>query len=259
MAVWSEVYYSRILESKRFDGEYYKPENEFIIDTIMKTNKFAKFKIYIKEMTDGKHGGVTYTNNGVLFIRNQNIKNGHIDLYDKKFISIKESNMSKRAELKPDDIVITTIGTLGDIAIVPNAIQRSTINQNLVRVTVKNINPYFLAIFFLTEYGNKQIIRLSSGNVQPIIIYPNLKTILVYTPDFMEQIEVSDLFKKSISKRQLAQSLYTQAQELLERELGLDKMKFDKSLTYEAKLSEVVENNRADADFYQTKYKPRES
>ncbi|HPD57829.1 MAG TPA: restriction endonuclease subunit S [Smithellaceae bacterium] len=256
MAVWSDVKYSRVTQFQRLDSEYYKPENEAVIDKLLKTNKCTFFSKYIKELTDGKHGGVTYTENGVVFLRNQNIKNGYIDFTDKKFISTKESNESKRAELKPQDIVITTIGTLGEVAIVPENIEQCTINQNLVRVCVNNINPYYLAIFFLTKYGNKQIIRLASGNVQPIIVYPNLKKIFVYEPHPAKQAEVSNLFKESIDKKQRAESLYAEAQKLLELELGLDKLKFDKPLSYNAKLSEVVENNRADAEFYHIKYKP---
>ncbi|MFH1898385.1 MAG: hypothetical protein ABH886_09165 [Candidatus Desantisbacteria bacterium] len=41
---------------------------------------------------------------------------------------------------------------------------------------------------------------------------------------------------------------------MLESELGLNKLRFDKPLSYEARLSEVVGNNRADAEFYQPMY-----
>ncbi|MCC5465769.1 restriction endonuclease subunit S [Pelosinus baikalensis] len=254
MAVWSEVNQSRVTEFQRFDGEFYKPENELIMDILCQTNKTFPVAKYIVELTDGKHGGVTYTKEGIVFLRNQNIKNGNIDFLDKKYISLNESNESKRAELKPLDIVITTIGTLGEVAIVPENIERCTINQNLVRMSIANINPYYLVIFLMTRFGSRQIIRLASGNVQPIIVYPNLRKIFIYEPDTDDQQEIAELFKRSIKLKSLSHSLYFQAQELLEKELGMDQLVLEKNKSYEATFSEVVGSHRIDAQCYKPDY-----
>jgi len=69
------------------------------------------------------------------------------------------------------------------------------------------------------------------------------------------QNHIASLVLKSYELTKKSQSLYTQAQEILERELGLDKLVFDKPLSYEARLSEVVGNNRADADYYQIPFR----
>lgn len=254
MAVWSEVELNRIVQFQRFDGDFYTPENENLINTLFKAGNCSPFSNYIAELTDGKHGGVTYTDEGVVFLRNQNIKNGKIDFDDIRYISEKESNESYRAELKPLDIVITTIGTLGQIAIFPEKFRRTTINQNLVRISTQNINTYFLAVFFMTKYGNRQITRLASGNVQPIIVYPNLKKIFIYAPSPVIQEEIGILFQQSITKHTLSQSLYTEAQNLLEQELGLDKLTFEKSMGYEARFREVVLSHRLDAQHFREKY-----
>lgn len=249
MAVWSTTSYKRLLIDNRIDAEYYKKDIEKLVLFIEK-NSFEFLNKYIEILTDGKHGGVNYTNEGVLFIRNQNVKNGIILLDEKKFISENESSQSVRAELNEGDIVLTTIGTIGESAIINKYIPKSTINQNLVKIRVKNINPYFLSVFFLTKYGKNQIIRLASGNVQPIIVYPNLKKIRIPNIVNEKQEKIADNYKKSIDKLEQSKDLYNQATKLLEQELGLDKIKFEKKKSFTANFSEIVENNRIDGDFH---------
>ncbi|MCD6272952.1 MAG: restriction endonuclease subunit S, partial [Deltaproteobacteria bacterium] len=242
MAVWSEVNLKNTVFHQRIDSEFFQPENERLMNTLFQTKSVSNFGKFITVLTDGKHGGVTYTPAGVLFIRNRNIKNGFLDLNDNKYISKIESDESKRAELEPLDIVITTIGTLGESAIVPEDIPLSTINQNLVRIKLKDIDPYYISIFLLTAYGRRQVCRLATGNVQPIIVYPNLKKVFIYQASKEKQIEIRKIFEHSYRLKKHSKSLYTQAQQLLEHELGLDKLKFEKPVGYETSFSEVVNN-----------------
>ncbi|MEA1924090.1 MAG: restriction endonuclease subunit S [Pseudomonadota bacterium] len=254
MAVWSKINYSRINLFQRFDGEFYKPEYEMIFDKLS-SNEALPLRHFISELTDGKHGGVTYAKNGVKFIRNQNIKDGFVSSDDIRFISEQESAESLRAELKPDDLVITTIGTLGEVAIVPEDFGRATINQNLVRLCSKKINPHYLAVFLMSDYGRKQIIRLASGNVQPIIVYPNLKKVYIFDANEQIQNEIGCALKNAIQVLNEAKVAYTQAQQLLEFELGLDKLRIDKPVGYTARfsvtsLADTFDASRIDAQCF---------
>ncbi|MFM7854777.1 MAG: hypothetical protein ACKO96_23335, partial [Flammeovirgaceae bacterium] len=86
----------------------------------------------ISLLTDGKHGGVDFTDEGVLFLRNTNVKAGVIDLNDKRYISHEESAETLRAELTEGDILLTTIGSLiGESVVIPKGFPKATINQNL--------------------------------------------------------------------------------------------------------------------------------
>lgn len=51
-----------------------------------------------------------------------------------------------------------------------------------------------------------------------------------------------------------SQSLYTQAQQLLEQELGFDKLTFEKPVRYEARFSEVMEGRQIDSQCYSPKH-----
>lgn len=204
----------------RIDAEYYHPL--FLeMEKNIKKHKYDTIGNYIDLITDGKHGGVNFTENGVVFIRNQNNEEGVPNLSDIKYISSEESNQTKRAELNEGDILLTTIGTIGVSSIIPKNFPRATINQNLVKITTKNISPYFLSTFFNSKYGRALTNRLAGGNVQPILNYPNIKLVIfpIFSVNFQQKI--ADLVNTSYSLRQSADALYKQAEDELLQELGL--------------------------------------
>jgi hypothetical protein len=46
MALWNEINYSRVLQFQRLDSDFYKTENEIIVNTILKTNSYCFFHLY---------------------------------------------------------------------------------------------------------------------------------------------------------------------------------------------------------------------
>ena len=237
----------------RIDADYYMPI--FLnYEKILLSNNCRKFDQFINVITDGKHGGVTFTEKGVLFIRNQNNKNGFLDLSNIKYISENESSETKRAELEYKDILLTTIGTIGMWSVIPKNFPRATINQNLVRIKTENINSYYLALFLGSSFGQNCITRLSAGNVQQIINYPNLKNISI--PIFSDkfQLECQKIYLKSNEYRSNSNNLYKKSQSLLLSELGLNKWEPKHKLSYIKNFSDVEEAGRFDAEYFQPKY-----
>src|SRR5206468_3219341 len=115
---------------------------------------------YISYITDGKHGGVTFTPKGVLFIRNTNVKEFFLDLSDELFISNEESRETERAEVKEGHLLYTSIGTIGDTLVVPSSVKRANINQNLVKILLRrNVSPYYITCFLNCYYGKMQSVR----------------------------------------------------------------------------------------------------
>jgi restriction endonuclease S subunit len=60
--------------------------------------------------------------------------------------------------------------------------------------------------------------------------------------------------RKAYGLRKESISLYKQAQHLLESELGLDKLSFQKPVGYTARFSELEESHRSDAQHYQPRF-----
>lgn len=243
-------------DTKRFDPEFFRKSYSQIEQAIEK-NEFAFFDELIEFITDGKHGGVTFTEDGVLFIRNTNIKANEFSLEDKKFISIDESEETLRAELSEGDILVTTIGSIiGESVVIPKGFPRATINQNLVKITPKDKSyTYYLSSFLNSRYGNLQVYKYSVGNIWLLLNYPNLKKLKVplFSTNFYKEIENAHILSISYLNEYIY--LYAKAENLLLQELGLvnwqPTIKNNNTKTIK---ESFLQSGRIDAEYYQPKY-----
>lgn len=243
------------------DNSAFRFDSQFFLKEYLQTLKMVKQHAYLElgklvgEITDGKHGGVSFTENGVVFIKNENNHEGFIDFDCGNYISIAESEQTKRAELWPLDILLTTIGTIGVCSVVPNQFPRATINQNLVRISLTNSSSIFACVFLNGKYGRNQIYRLATGNVQPIINYPNIRKIVypIFSEHFTKSVE--SIFDAAIADREKAKVDYSGAEQIILHALGLENWKPVNQSTATKNLSQsFAASGRLDAEYYQTKY-----
>ncbi len=236
--IWSEYYQSHLLW----------------LDNLIRKHETCILWDYIEVLTDWKHGWVTFTEKWVVFIRNQNNKEWYMDLSDKKYISIKESEESKRAELEVWDILLTTIWTIWESSVVPEWFPRSNINQNLVRIKLRVLSPYYISTFFNSKYWRLLLYRFVWWNVQPILNYPNIRNLEIPLPSTTFQSRIAELVQEAHIQRELSKSFYAEAEQILLKELGLiDWTHTEVSIT--EKMSEEVRLfGRCDAEFFQPKY-----
>ena len=90
-----------------------------------------------------------YIEEGIPYITSKNIKNRILDFGDTKFISEEDYlRISRNRPVRPGDILISMIGTLGQTAIVPKG--KSFYGQNvyLLRLNNEIINTSFFCEFF---------------------------------------------------------------------------------------------------------------
>lgn len=243
----------------RFDSEFQLKEYVNSIEKL-KQIKHVSFDNHIELLTDGKHGGVTLTEDGVIFLRTTNIQENKIDLSDLRYISVSESEETLRAEFKAGDLLLTTIGTIGLCAKVPDNFPRATINQNLVRIVLKDKSESSLICCFLnSKYGKKQLLRYGAGNVYQMINYPNLRKILIPQLDLIKD-RIDNIYNLSELKDNQSKEKYTQAETLLLQEIGLDE-KVTGLNPVEVTNTNVKNfkesfgaTGRLDAEYYQKKY-----
>ena len=254
MAVWSESTLSEINKIKRNDAEYYQPHYKKLekILNFSKTEQLSSLSF----ITDGIHGSPEIEKDGIRYISAKCVKDNCFITDNCIFISHKQDNSNPRTQLKNNDVIITTVGTIGNVAVVDEEIIPSNCDRHVGIIRIQNtdgLSPYYISTFLNSKYGRFQSMRESAGNVQLNLYVRNIGNI--YIPRFFNDEEkIARLTKKAYEQRKQSQSLYTQAQQLLEQELGIDKLKFEKPVGYEASFSEVVNNNRADADYYQIQY-----
>jgi len=251
MAVKSIVKVSELEGAKRLDAEYYQPEYLRLLEFLNGKNS-QPLSIYLRDIRYGIYTEPDYLEKGVDFIRGLNLCPYGIEGDILKVRS--EAIPSSKYLLNYGDLVIARSGTVGNIGIVEENLAGATFGSYTIRMRLKNINPFYLYVFFKTKYGGKQVERLSTQVAQPNINVPNLKKIEIIIPDGTFQKQIEDFVRRSQEEARRSKSLYLQAEEMLSTELGLDKLDLSQPNYCITPLTEAQKVNRMDAEHFQPKY-----
>lgn len=260
MAVWSEIKYSTLSNNIRIEAEYYQ-EHYLEVESKMKQLCADKVTRYVKKITDGTHFTPKYTDDGVKFYSALNVKENLFEVTDKyKYISNKEHQvLFRRCNPESGDILIRKVG-VGPrwSCVIPEMSEEFSIFVSLALLKVNKtlISPYYLSTFINSRYGQNQLLRIQKGASQPDLHLEDIAQLKV--PRFSCENEIDKLTISGISKAELSKNLYTQAQQLLEDELGLRNYVLEKSKSCESSFSEIVATNRIDADYYQTHFRQQQ-
>ena len=137
-------------------------------------------------------------------------------------MSEKDYLQSPKDTAKAGDIVLSMSGTIGMSAIIPDDIPRSSINQRILKFTIKNINKDYLVLLLNSMVGLYQLEKIGTGGVQVNISYKDIKNILIPVLPKKTQQKIADLVKQSHEARKKAKELLEEAkrkvEEMIERE-----------------------------------------
>lgn len=199
---------------------------------------------------------VNYIDEGIPFIRNQNVAENFIDLSDVVYVN--EKTYKKLSlKLEENDILIPRAGSLGNASVVDKRYLPATANQNLAQIkpNTEKIKPHYLTTFLCSRYGLNQIERVSTGNVQQWLNLENIKNIRIplLTLEFQNKIQTNILRANAI--RDKVNVLYKKAENILLQEIGLQDFKANTEAVNVKSFSESFAiSGRLDAEYYQKKY-----
>lgn len=167
---------------------------------IVKLEELTKEK---SDIVDGPFGSaintkIDYVDDGVIpVIRTKNVGLLNLKLDDLKFIKREKYEMVKRSNVLPGDIVLTKVGTIGNICIFPNTFREavlSTTGSCRIRVDEEKINKKFL-VYYLYFY--RDIMQnIASEGVQPFLNLKHIRNFDVFVPDADLQIKFSEIVGK---------------------------------------------------------------
>lgn len=139
-----------------------------------------------------------FVSDGVPVIRGTNMN--YSRFVDGKFVFLTEKKADEliSSNCKPDDIVFTHRGTIGQVALIPhNKYKRYVVSQSGMKLTVnkKIIKPMFLFYFFKSEYGQYQILKYEAQVGVPSISNPltSLKEMEIPVPSIAEQKAIASV------------------------------------------------------------------
>jgi len=200
---------SEFVNGLRIDSEYYQNKYQELKKLL---SKFESEKLsIIANVTDGDHGSPIYLEKGITFLRALNVWRYFLDYKDVKYIS-KEYHLKelKRSILKKDDVILTKIGTIGVVAVIPDIEANTTASCGKIRIKkeyLKRLDPYFLACFLNNLPGRLLMEMDTTGSVQTGIILKTLRNLNIPLVDYNFQLRIRELVEKGIRDREEAREL----------------------------------------------------
>lgn len=134
-----------------------------------------------------------YSKSGpIIAVRALNIKQGKLTLDHIHTIPKETADLLPRSQLQKGDLVISYVGTVGEVAVIPEN-NRFHLAPNVAKISVekKYINPFFLNQFLNSDIGQNEIIKLVSSTTQAALSMQNLREVKFLRLNLTEQKEIS--------------------------------------------------------------------
>ncbi|MDU1672684.1 restriction endonuclease subunit S [Veillonella sp.] len=140
-----------------------------------------------------KGGSDVYTDEGVLFIRSQNVYNGYFDLSSVAFISHEiDSTMSNTRVYRNDVLLNITGGSIGRSCLYESD-EPANVNQHVCIIRCNNqMKPKFMQYFWNSRIGKISIDIYQSGANREGLNFTEIGNILIPTPELYEQNQIID-------------------------------------------------------------------
>jgi len=260
MITYSIIKKSELEGALRLDAEYYQPEY-LNINSKIKNQKSKLLKDFAEKIFSGPFGSTlkseSYQTLGIPFIRIGDIADIFVEKESLVYISPEENKRIFSTHLNIGDIVFSKIGTIGRLSIIDEELGQVNISENNIGIRFKNIDSemkIFLLFFLISKYGQSQITRMGSGNIQQKLNVSDIESIAV--PLFSKELlqNLSGDYKNIIKFRKESEVFYSQAEQLLLKELGLENFEEQEDLVSIVKFSDIKKFQRMDAEYFQPKY-----
>ena len=258
MAVWSESTLIDAYLSRRIDSEFFRPTYVHAEQQARrcKTEDLGKLGRFIP----GPFGSAFHVKNydfrsPYRYLRGRDIKPFFILDDDNRYVPETDFRRLQDYAVQYDDLMISVVGTLGNVAVCTSHDIPAIFSCKSTLFRSFGANPYYLLAYLNCQQGQLCLLRRQRGAVQTGLNIEDLRTIPI--PRFDNEIESEIASKVRLAHKALRDSkeYYSEAEQILESELGLDKLSFQKPVGYTARfsmvgLSDTFNSGRIDAQCF---------
>ena len=142
-----------------------------------------------------KGGESVYLDEGVKFVRSQNVTFEGLVLQDLAHIDEKTHAKMKRSEIYHRDVLLNITGaSIGRCCVVPEDFGPANVNQHVCAIRLKKpdrLLSLYLAYFLSSHKGQKQIELLNAGSNREGLNYQQIKSFTVPYPDEKERLMIA--------------------------------------------------------------------
>jgi len=129
-----------------------------------------------------------------LFLNTSNVRKGYFNFDELQFVNREKDVKLRKGKLSRNDIVLTSRGTIGNIALYDKSVQFENIRINsgmlILRVDIEIFDARFLIQLFLSDVIFSQINRIISGSAQPQLPVRTLNELQIPLPPLKVQQEI---------------------------------------------------------------------
>lgn len=173
--------------------------------------KLGEIDIEIIDGDRGKHYptlGEIFKNGDCLFLNAKNVTADGFKFEETYFIKKEKDEILKKGKLKKNDIIMTTRGTIGNIALYDSKVKYENIRINSGMVILRNFNflkfnNEYLYFILKSEKIKNQILQLKTGTAQPQLPISIIKNIEFLLPPIKVQNKIVTILKKIEKKIEL--------------------------------------------------------
>ena len=150
------------------------------------------------QITDGSHNppmGVEQSN--YLMLSSKNIDDDHITFNDPRYLSQEDFEAeNKRTNIKPNDLLITIVGTIGRVAIVPNSLTEFCVQRSVAVLKPKPEMVYNRFLMYYLQNMRPYLEQESRGVAQKGIYLKQLSNLSIILPPLDEQRKIAAVLDK---------------------------------------------------------------
>lgn len=201
-----------------------------------------------------------YVENGEYrYIRGQDVKPFILQDSDNRYLPKEDYHRLSRYALRPKDILISVVGTLGNACIVQEKDVPAIFSCKSTVLRTNKIKPGYILTYLNCIYGKELLLRKERGAIQKGLNLDDLKVMLLPDASHSFQGIIDQLFYDAQNILTGSKSLYKEAEKLLLEELG--ELQYNDINNFGQVVSSVKSfkdsfksTGRIDAEYYQPKY-----
>ena len=129
-----------------------------------------------------------YIQNGIPLLQIRDVIYGEIDIDQLHRISEELDSQYSRTRLLGGEIVVSLVGTIGRVALLPVSLEGSNLHRNLARIHVsKAYDSKFICYFLNSDCAQAAIKLTTFGSTQALLNLADLRNLSVALPSLLEQ------------------------------------------------------------------------
>ena len=183
----------RIALKQKINDNLANTEQAILVETVINNHTVPTALGDLVDFIDGDRGKNyptfdEFTSTGYcLFLNASNVTSTGFNFDNCMFVSEEKDKLMNKGHLSPYDIVLTSRGTLGNVALYDKHIKYEYVRINsgmlIIRPKTKRLSPYFIYALLKSSYMKAAIERFKSGSAQPQLPIKDLQKITFEIPE----------------------------------------------------------------------------